>query len=104
MNNTTPSEQIDMIINQYGGWKGDTLSQIRTAINGASSEITEEIKWRMRTRPEGLPVWEHNGIICFAETWKDNIKLIFQKGALLSDPSGVFNARLESPTLRAIEI
>ena len=58
----------------------------------------------MATRPEGLPVWTHNGIVCFIETWKDNIKLVFFKGSLLTDPHKLFNARLKSSTVRAIEL
>lgn len=79
------------------------MSKLREAVLQAGPEITEEIKWRMATRPEGLPVWSHNGIVCFAETWKDNIKLIFFKGAKITDPKNLFNARLKSTSVRAIE-
>ncbi len=97
------SEQIDDIIKLYGGWKGETLSWLRRVITTASTEITEEIKWKMPTRPEGLPVWTSNGNVCLAETFKDNIKLVFVKGAFMKDPSELFNARLKSSTDRAIE-
>jgi hypothetical protein len=97
------SEQIDDIIEQYGGWKGDMIKRLRVIIKEAKPDIVEEIKWKMATRPEGLPVWTQNGIVCFIETWKDNVKLLFFKGAQLSDPHGLFNARLRSSTLRAIE-
>ncbi|HRJ91167.1 MAG TPA: DUF1801 domain-containing protein, partial [Candidatus Saccharibacteria bacterium] len=43
-------------------------------------------------------------ILCFAEIWKDNIKLIFHKGSSLPDPDKLFNARLKSTDVRAIEI
>lgn len=98
------SQQIDDIIKTYGGWKGQTLSRLRQVIQQADPEVVEEIKWRMATRPEGLPVWSHNGILCFAETWKDNIKLIFFKGTQLKDPNKLFNARLKSSSVRAIEL
>jgi hypothetical protein len=104
MSDKSASEQIDDIIKQHGGWKGDVLKRLRDVINNADPSIIEEIKWKMPTRPEGLPVWTHNGIVCFAETWKDNIKLIFFKGALLTDPNKLFNARLKSSTVRAIEL
>lgn len=103
MSDTPPSKHIDDIIEQYGGWKGDAIKRLRDIIKETSPEITEEIKWKMPTRPEGLPVWTHNGIVCFIETWKDNVKLIFFKGAQLTDPHGLFNARLKSSTIRAIE-
>jgi len=99
----TATQQIDDIITTYDGWKGETLSRLRTIITPAEPEIIEEIKWKMPSRPEGLPVWSHNGIVCIAETFKDNIKLVFFKGAQLSDPDSLFNARLKSKTDRAIE-
>lgn len=103
MQDEPASEQIDDIIEQYSGWKGDMIKRLRVIIKDAYPDMVEEIKWKMATRPEGLPVWTQNGIICFIETWKDNVKLIFFKGAQLSDPHGLFNARLKSSTLRAIE-
>ena len=60
--------------------------------------MVEEWKWR------GVPVWEHAGIICTGETDKNVVKLTFAKGASLKDPSGLFNASLESNVRRAIDI
>lgn len=97
-------EQIDDIIKLYGGWKGATLSRLRAVIKVADLDVVEEVKWRMPSRPEGLPVWSHDGIVCIAETFKDNIKLVFFKGAYLKDPKKLFNARLKSKTDRAIEL
>lgn len=97
------AEQIDDIIKAYGGWKGGILSEIRSLIKQADSTIIEEVKWKTASRPEGLPAWYSNGILCIAETWKDNIKLIFFKGAKMNDSKNIFNARLKSSTDRAIE-
>lgn len=99
-----PSEQIDRIIEKHSGWKGDIIRQLRTIVRAAASDVAEEVKWKMPTRPEGLPVWSHNGIVCFVEIWKDNIKLIFLNGAKLADSQKLFNARLKSSTLRAVEL
>lgn len=103
MSTKSPTEQIDSIIEQYGGWKGELIKRLRTIITDVDANISEEIKWKMATRPEGLPVWMHNGIVCYIETWNDNIKLIFFKGAELADPTKIFNARLNSKSVRAIE-
>lgn len=97
------TQEIDDIINSHGGWKGEVLSQLRSAIKQADPSVVEEIKWKMKTRPEGLPVWSHSGIVCFAEVWKDNIKLLFPKGAQIKDSKKLFNARLKSKDIRAIE-
>ena len=51
----------------------------------------------------GSGVWEHNGIICTGETYKNIVKMTFAKGASLNDPSGLFNSSLEGNTRRAID-
>ena len=57
----------------------------------------QEWKWR------GVPVWEHDGIICTGETYKAVVKITFAKGASLDDPARLFNASLEGNTRRAID-
>ena len=52
----------------------------------------------------GVPVWEHDGIICTGETYKAVVKLTFAKGASLEDPAGLFNSSLEGNVRRAIDI
>ena len=104
MDQTTASEQIDQIIQLHGGWKGETLIKLRQIIRQADPQIVEEVKWKTASRPEGLPVWYHHGILCLAEVWKNDVKLIFTKGAQLDDPLNLFNARLKSSTDRAIEL
>lgn len=98
------TEQIDDIIALHGGWKVTVLEQIRATVTMADSDITEEVKWKTPSRPEGLPVWSYGGkMVCFAEIWKDNVKLLFAKGAHLPDGGKLFNSRLESTDIRAIE-
>lgn len=103
MTEKSASQQIDDIITLYGGWKGETLSRLRKAVTAADSKVVEEIKWKMPSKPEGLPVWTYNGILCRTETFKDNMKLVFSKGATMKDPKKLFNARLNSQAERAIE-
>jgi hypothetical protein len=52
----------------------------------------------------GVPVWEHNGMICTGETYKNAVKLTFARGAALADPAGLFNSSLEGNVRRAIDI
>ena len=75
-----------------------TLARVRALIKQADSEVVEEWKWR------GVPVWEHDGIICTGETYKAVVKLTFAKGASLDDPSRLFNSSLEGNVRRAIDI
>ena len=49
-------------------------------------------------------MWEHAGIICTGETYKNVVKMTFAKGAALEDPSGLFNSSLEGNIRRAIDI
>ena len=49
-------------------------------------------------------MWEHAGIICTGETYKDYVKMTFARGASLDDPSRLFNSSLEGNTRRAIDL
>jgi hypothetical protein len=69
----------------------------------ADAQVVEEVKWRKPSNPMGVPVWEHDGIICTGETYKDKVKLTFAKGAALNDPSGLFNSSLDGNVRRAID-
>ncbi|WFU14004.1 DUF1801 domain-containing protein [Bradyrhizobium sp. CB3481] len=94
----SPSEHIDARIEELADWRGETLARIRGIIKQADPKVVEEWKWR------GVPVWEHDGIICTGETYKAVVKMTFAKGASLADPSGLFNSSLEGNTRRAIDI
>jgi hypothetical protein len=80
------------------------LARVRKLIREADPEVIEEVKWRKPSNPSGVPVWEHAGIICTGETYRNKMKLTFAKGALLDDPSGLFNSSLEGNTRRAIDL
>jgi hypothetical protein len=98
------SAEIDAIIAGIGDWRGATLSQLRATIVKADTSILEEVKWKKPSRPSGVPVWSSNGIICVGEPLKAAVRLTFPKGASLKDPKKLFNARLDSRTVRAIDV
>jgi len=98
------SELIDAKIAALGDWRGETLARVRALIRQADPDVVEEVKWRKPSNPLGVPVWEHAGIICTGETYKDKVKLTFARGATLKDPSKLFNSSLEGTTRRAIDI
>jgi hypothetical protein len=85
-------------------WRAETLARVRAVIKQADPDAVEVVKWRKPSNPLGVPVWEHAGIICTGETYKDKVKLTFAKGASLKDPSGLFNSSLEGNVRRAIDI
>ncbi len=99
----SPSQQIDAIIRESGDWRGKKLSQLRASIKHADPAIVEEVKWKKPSRPEGVPVWSHDGILCVADTLKNAVRLTFPKGAQIKDPKQLFNTRLDSKTVRAID-
>ena len=92
------SEHISKRIADLGDWRGETLSRMRSLINEADPNVVETWKWM------GTPVWEHDGIICTGETYKDKVKLTFAKGASLKDPARLFNSSLDGNARRAIDI
>ncbi len=97
------SAQIDAIIEKAADWRGTILAQLRALINEAAPAVVEEVKWKKPSRPEGVPVWSSDGIVCVADTLKSAVRLTFPKGARLDDPKQLFNTRLESKTVRAID-
>jgi hypothetical protein len=94
---TSPSQLIDARIKELGDWRGEMLSRLRALVKEADPDVVEEWKWR------GVPVWEHDGILCTGETYKKVVKMTFAKGATLQDPSGLFNSSLDGNTRRAID-
>jgi hypothetical protein len=101
----SPSHLIDARIAALGDWRGETLARVRTLIKEADPDVVEDVKWRKPSNAMlGVPVWEHDGIICTGETYKAVVKLTFARGAALEDPSGLFNSSLEGNVRRAIDI
>ena len=101
----SPSELIDARIKDLGGWRGETLARVRSLIMHADPEVVEAVKWRKPSNAIlGVPVWEHAGIVCTGETYKDKVKLTFARGAALPDPKSLFNSSLEGGARRAIDI
>jgi hypothetical protein len=99
-----PSRLIDARIKSLKDWRGETLARMRKLIKDADPDMVEEVKWRKPSNPNGVPVWEHDGIVCTGETYKAAVKLTFANGAALLDPDGVFNASLDGNQRRAIDI
>ena len=112
----SPSQQIDAIIKEPGDWRGKKLSQLRALIRKADPAVVEEVKWKKPSKPTGVPVWSHDGIICVADTLtlapcglsrtragENAVRLTFPKGAQMKDPKKLFNTRLDSKTVRAID-
>jgi len=103
MEDKSAAQQIDAILKKYDDWRGEMMSRLRAVIKQADPALVEEVKWKKPSRPEGVPVWSHDGILCFCETLKNAVRLTFPKGAQMKDPHTLFNTRLDSKTVRAID-
>ena len=98
------SEEIDRKIASLGDWPGATFARVRRLILEADPGVIEEVKWRKPSNPLGVPVWEHAGMICTGELYRDKVKLTFARGAALEDPARLFNSGFAGGTRRAIDM
>lgn len=92
------SEEVERRIAALGGWRAVALQRMRALIKEVEPGVVEECKWR------GTPVWSCEGMLCTGESYRDKVKLTFQRGAALADPHRLFNASLEGNMRRAIDI
>lgn len=95
--------QIDAIIENTHDWRGKKLDLLRSIIMKTNRNVIEEVKWKKPSRPEGVPVWSLNGIICVADLLKEKVRLTFPQGAKIQSHGKLFNTRLHSRTVRAVD-
>lgn len=104
-NGPAGGQLVDAAIKRHADWRGATLAKVRALIREADPDVVEDVKWRKPSNEmRGVPVWEHDGLICTGETYKATVKVTFALGATLEDPSCLFNASLEGGTRRAIDL
>jgi hypothetical protein len=103
MDDRSASQLIDERLRSMDDWRGAMLGRLRRLIREADPGVIEAVKWRKPSNPAGVPVWEHDGMICTGETYKDKVKLTFARGASLDDPKRLFNSSLDGGTRRAID-
>lgn len=85
-------------------WRVGRVDEIRALIKQAEPDVIEETKWRKPSNPDGVPAFSLDGLICTVEMWKGKVKVNFHKGSSISDPSGLFNASLDAPAGRSIDL
>jgi hypothetical protein len=104
MTGKSASAEIDAIIAGIGDWRGDRLAQVRKLIRGADPDVVETVKYKKPSNPAGVAFWEHDGVICAGEPFKDKLKLTFARGAALEDPDGLFNNGFGGSKWRALDL
>jgi hypothetical protein len=102
-NVSTTSQEIDAKIAKFTDWRGPVLSRLRAIIHQADPNIIEEMKWKRPSNPLGSPIFSHDGIVCNVEGFKNYVKMTFDKGVLLPDSTGLFNAPFTGNVRRAID-
>ena len=70
---TDPSAEIDAIVRGLDDWRGERLRRLRALIHDAVPDVVEEIKWRKPSNPAGVPTWNHQGLLCTGEIYKDKV-------------------------------
>ena len=75
-------------------WRGTVMSRIRELIKEADPDITEEVKYKTASNPNGVLVWYHDGMISTGEVYNKHLRLGLAKGNLLKDqdPKGLINS------------
>lgn len=101
---TDETHTVDETIAAIQGWRGERLSYLRGLIKAADPDVVETVKWRKPTNPAGVPVWEHDGILCTGGAFKGYVKITFAKGAKLPDSQGLFNGNSNGAAMRAIDL
>lgn len=99
----SPAHREKHMVKEKGDWRESTLSLLRGIIMTTDVSIIEEMKWRKPSNPDGVPVWSHSGILCVGNILKEAVRLTFPHGAQIRDPEKLFNTRLNSKTVRAID-
>ncbi|WP_193047712.1 DUF1801 domain-containing protein [Mycolicibacterium baixiangningiae] len=85
-------------------WRIGRIEEIRSLIKQAVPDVVEEIKWRKPSNPDGVPAFSLDGLICTLEMYKGKVKVNFAKGSSISDPDNLFNASLQAPVGRSIDL
>jgi hypothetical protein len=104
MSDTEAAHEIDAIIADLHDWRGATLAELRRIILSADPSIVEGVKWKKPSKPEGVATWVSEGNLCMADVLKSAVRLTFPQGARLDDPAKLFNTRLDSKSVRAIDV
>jgi len=84
----------DAVFSVTDDWRGKLITRIRQLIKQADPEVTEDVKWKTATNPNGVLVWYHDGMLLTGEVYKKHLRLSFAKGPLLKihDPKGLINS------------
>ena len=81
-----------------GGWRAETMAEVRRLIHEADPEIEETIK---RTT---LPYFVLHGTVCAFQSTKRYVNLFLYDGGIVPDPEGIVTGGHGAETGRQISI
>ncbi len=75
-------------------WRGKMITQIRKLIQQADPEVSEEVKYKTKSNPNGVLVWYREGMMLTGEIYQKHLRLSFSKGPALKgfDTKGLINS------------
>ncbi len=92
------THKIDSYLEELGDWQQERLVNFRRIMHDVEPAIQEEWKW-------SVPIFSFNGqMISGMSAFKEHVKYNFFEGALLNDPSNLFNSGLDSKKHRSINL
>jgi len=104
MTDTQAAHEIDAIIAGIHACRGATVANLRRTNLSTDTSNVKAGKWRKPSKPEGVATWVSEGNLCMADVLKSAVRLTFPQGARLDDPAKLFNTRLDSKSVRAIDV
>ena len=63
------SSDIDKLIEKFDDWRGLTLAHVRRLFREADPEVQEDVKCKIRSKPDGVAVWYHDGMLITGEVY-----------------------------------
>ncbi len=76
---------VEEYISALGSPQREVAEELRRTVKEAAPEAMGSIKWRM-------PVFDHDGPLCYIASSKQHVRFGFYRGDLLPDPDGVVEA------------
>ncbi len=78
----------------HNDWRGQVMARIRILFQQADPSITEEVKYKTASNPNGVLVWYHTGMLSTGEIYQKHLRLALSKGPALKkhDPKGLINS------------
>ncbi|HWY99376.1 MAG TPA: YdeI/OmpD-associated family protein [Bacteroidia bacterium] len=93
--NPKASNKIDEAFDSFSGFQRQMCMHLRVLIHKALPEVKEDWKWG--------PNFNVDGMVCGVWGFKNHVKMVFFKGAMMKDKYKLFNDGKENKGYRSID-